>query len=85
MRRYLDVKDPTVSRIIRADFPSWKGRRVAVEVGPQDSPREYSQYWDGGSKDTWAAVDAETGKAQHAPDNHPMFNAVGLLRTPTVL
>lgn len=73
--RYLDVKDPTVSRIIRAAFPSWKGRRVSVEVGPQDSPREYSQYWDSGSKDCWAAVDVETGRAQHAPDNHPMFNA----------
>lgn len=53
--KYVDVKDPSVSAIIAAAFPNYKGKKP-VSVYSAETVELSGTYWDGGSRSTYAAV-----------------------------
>lgn len=54
----------TALKIARAAFPQWKGRKVTVNTTGTASV--YGTFWDGGTKNEYAAIDLATGRISHA-------------------
>lgn len=68
----LDSIDDNTKAIINRCFPDYKGKKVEIS---DSIPGSMNSYWDGGSRNTWAIYDLDTGKAQHVPSNHPFFES----------
>lgn len=65
---------PDVERVIRAAFPSWKGRRVRFNA--TESLQLCGMYWDGGSRSEYVAVALGTlqvSAPSQANRNPPQF------------
>lgn len=61
---------PEVSQIGLAAFPDYRGKKFSVDVFK--GPMRLDSYWDGGSKNSFAAVDLETLRAGAVPENYNM-------------
>lgn len=69
---YVESKLPEIKRIIEASGVRGKQGDVVVDVF--HGPRTVNSYWDGGSKDEFAIVDLDSGKAWNVPTTHPYFD-----------
>ena len=67
----LSVTNPEVRRIVKATFPSYRGRKITFSP---DIPRgELRSYWDGGSRTYYVFYQPSTGKTWALGSNHPWF------------
>lgn len=69
---YIGKPDETIQRIVRATFPSYRGKKFKIST---DIPSRLSSYWDGGSKDSFSFYQLSTGKCVDLPTNHPLFES----------
>lgn len=60
---------PEVLRAIRAADPSYRKHNARIHAA--ETVALSSTYWDGGSRDTWTAVDIATGRSKGAPQYDP--------------
>jgi len=67
---YIDKPDETIQRIVRATFPSYKGKKFKLST---DVPSRLDSYWEGGSKSSFAFYELATGKQFSVATNHPFF------------
>ena len=73
---HLDPRDPGVQRIVRAAFPSYKGRQVKVTPWTGESFALQGNYWSGGSRNAYVAIDLATLQRLPLPSNDaPGFSA----------
>lgn len=70
--------DPFLAKLFRAAFPSYSGRMFKVEtLRPSEDgscTMNLRSYWDGGSRDYYAAVELATLRTVALPDSHPYFD-----------
>ena len=70
MMYYIDKPDEMIKEIVRATFPSYKGRKFKLSTR---IPRKLDSYWDGGSIDYYSFYELSTGKQIDVGSNHPFF------------
>jgi hypothetical protein len=70
MRYHLDRLDGTLTKIANETFPTYRGKKFTLST---DIPKQLASYWDGGSRDSFAFYNMQTGQAQAVHSNHPMF------------
>lgn len=67
---YIDKPDKTISKIVNATFPSYRGRKFKLST---NIPSKLNSYWSGGSKDEFVFYELSTGKILNVNSNHPLF------------
>jgi hypothetical protein len=67
---HISKPDETILSIIRASFPSYKGKKIKVSMNP---PTRLNSYWDGGSKNSFVFVNLDSLKSLDVHSNHPFF------------
>ena len=60
---------PELARVIRAADPTYRKREACLLV--RETVRLSGTYWDGGSRDTYHAIDLRTLRALPAPQYNP--------------
>lgn len=70
MRHIITKPDSTINRIVNASFSGYKGKRIILST---EIPTKLDSYWDGGSKDSYAFYNLDTGKSKPLASNHPFF------------
>lgn len=63
------ASEPFIRQIVRETFPDFRGREVALVVfaGPVD----VSSYWDGGSRQWFAAINLSSMRSVNLPSTNP--------------
>lgn len=69
--------------IVRAAFPSYRGRKIR-ETSHIKNSMNTNSYWDGGSRDTFVVVDLKTLRATPIAGINPL-NPPANWRDPTVI
>ena len=65
---------PEVFRVVRAAFPDYRKKKVAVEVF---GPHRINSYWGGGSRSEYCLVDLSTMQRKPLPTStHPFFDVM---------
>ena len=62
---HLERVDGLAAAIVRATYPEYRGRKVAIEV--TDSPIDVRSYWEGGSRDYFRFVNLTTMEVASVP------------------
>jgi len=63
----LHINTPEVKEIVQKAFPEYNGKRF--KVAPFTGKMSLTSYWNGGSRDYWALINANTNKAFFVPEN----------------
>jgi len=56
----LSRSNPDVKRLLAITFPEYRGRKIRLTI--TDRPMRLANYWDGGTRSYYKAVDLNTGR-----------------------